>query len=103
MSLIGAANIVNRIKESVTTATGLLITNLAVCAHLPSSFGAIAPFLTTALLIRVPSMASSAGSATNEPSTAMITTVTPAYPNDFRNIKGNSISEANVITIVRPE
>ena len=48
-------------------------------------------------------MASSAGSATNEPSTAMITTVTPAYPNDFRNIKGNSISEANVITIVRPE
>ncbi len=62
----------------MTTATGLRITNLAVCAHLPSSFGAIAPFRTTALFIRVPKIASKAGSATKEPSTAIITTVTPA-------------------------
>ena len=41
--------------------------------------------------------------AINEPRTAMITTVTPAYPNDFKNISGKSIKAAKVITIVKPE
>ena len=78
ISLIGAAKTERITKESTTTATGLRITNRAVCAHLPSSFGVIELFLTTNLSILFPSIASSAGNATKAPRTAMITTVTPA-------------------------
>ena len=103
MFLTGAARTVKIISESITTAIGLRITKRAVCAHLPSSFGVIELFLTTNLSILFPKIASSAGSATNAPSTASITTVTPAYPKDLRNICGNKTKAANVITIVKPE
>ena len=78
ISLIGAAKTERITKESTTTATGLRMTNRAVCAHLPSSFGVIELFLTTNLSILFPRIASNAGNATKAPRTAMITTVTPA-------------------------
>ena len=46
--------------------------------HLPSSFGVIALLRMTALSMRFPKIAKSAGSATSEPKTAIVTTVTPA-------------------------
>ncbi|CAB4530883.1 unannotated protein [freshwater metagenome] len=37
------------------------------------------------------------------PRTAIATTVTPAYPKDFKNMSGKNINEASVIMTVIPE
>jgi len=77
MFLIGAANTERITKDKTTTATGLRITNRAVCAHLPSSLGVIALLRITALSIRFPKIAKSAGNATSDPKTAIINPKTP--------------------------
>ena len=90
-------------RESTTTVTGRRITNLAVCAQRPSSLGVIALFRTTSLSTRWPSIARMAGRGIKAPSIAIATTVTPAYPNDFKNICGKNNRDARVMITVIPE
>ena len=90
-------------RETITTAAGRFITMRAVSAQRPSSLGVIADFLTTPLSIFLPIRARIGGSPKIAPMTAIATTDTPAYPNDFKNGSGKKISETIVTRTVSPE
>ena len=103
MLVIGAAITPRMTKERTTAATGRFITRRAVCAQRPSSFGVIAERRTTPLSILDPIRARIAGKPTIAPTTAIATTDTPAYPNDFKNGSGKKVSENKVTSTVIPE